>query len=178
MTANAMAGDREKCIAAGMDDYLAKPVSLEALRECVAGWLTVAEKLPQHAGLAGPVAKQEQQEMPVLDENVLRELREIMEDDYLSLLQTYLRNAPQLLAQARDAVSRGDLAALVMPVHSLKSSSANVGALILSEVAREAERLARAGALSEAGIAFRAVDAAFREAEAALKQHVAEYSAS
>jgi HPt (histidine-containing phosphotransfer) domain-containing protein len=135
--------------------------------------------MPQRAELEAAVALiQEQKKMPVLDEKVLHELREIMDDDYLALLQTYLRNAPQLVAQVREAITRSDVEAMVLPVHSLKSSSANVGALQLSELARDAERLARGGNLAEAEAAFRAVDAAFGAAEAALREHVANHSAA
>ena len=179
MTANAMEGDREKCIDAGMDDYLAKPVSLDELRNCVADWITAAEKLPQRAALNAPVKQEQEKAMnPVLDEGVLRELQEIMEDDYLSLLRTYLRNAPKLLADGHAAIDRGSVEALVNPVHSLKSSSANVGAMQLSELAREAERLARGGSLADASAAFRAVEAAYQVAEQALREHVANASAA
>lgn len=173
MTANGMAGDREKCFAAGMDDYLAKPINLDQLRSCVSGWLAASAKLVKQAETKTvPTVQAEIKEEAVLDESVLRELKEIMEDDYVDLLQTYLRNAPQLLAQVRAAITQGDVKAMLIPVHSLKSSSANVGAIELSELAKETEKLVRAGNFAEAERAFRAVDAGYRDVENALQQHV------
>ena len=75
------------------------------------------------------------------------------------------------------AIDQSDVAAIVLPVHSLKSSSANVGAMHLSELAREAERLARDGDLAAATAAFHAVQTAFSAAEAALQEQVGNDSA-
>ena len=175
MTANAMEGDREKCIRAGMDDYLAKPISLPELRASVSGWLGAADKRP-----SSPAAQQQRtaSSSPVLDDRVVGELREIMQDDYLGLLRTFLHNAPELVEQAQAAIARGDVQGLVLPVHSLKSSSANVGAMRLSELAREAERQARDGNLAAAGSAFAALDAAYRDAVTALENHISACSAA
>ncbi|MCB1772112.1 MAG: response regulator [Gammaproteobacteria bacterium] len=187
MTANAMAGDREKCLEAGMDDYLAKPVSVAQLSDCIATWIAPREKAaqptqpPARAVSAETRASEEDRASaasPVLDAKVLRELRDIMEDDYVNLLQTYLDNAPQLVAEVQAALGRGDVSAMVIPVHSLKSSSANVGAMQLSSLARKAERLARAGSLGEAEAAFRDVEAAFHDADTALREHVRSACAS
>ena len=94
------------------------------------------------------------------------------------ILQTYLDSAPQLIADAHSAIAGGDQKALLLSVHSLKSSSANVGANQLSQLARDTERLVRDGDLAEAQRSLKAVDAAFRSAEALLLEHLASYSAA
>ena len=159
--------------------WTTKPVGLEALRDCVSAWLPDAPVGTDQDGtdqVAVPDATQDV--TPILDEKVLLELREIMDDDYLSLLQTYLRNAPQLVEEIRTAIRQADVEAMVLPIHSLKSSSANVGAMQLSELAREAERLARAGQLRDAEALFRSMDSAFSTAEAALRDHLKNYNAA
>jgi HPt (histidine-containing phosphotransfer) domain-containing protein len=111
-------------------------------------------------------------EPPVLDERVLRELQEIMQDDYLELLETYLDNAPALLADAGKAVAAHDAKALVLPVHSLKSSSANVGAMAVSALAKEAEQLAREGDADGVAEVYARIEEAFDVARGALRSHV------
>jgi HPt (histidine-containing phosphotransfer) domain-containing protein len=81
----------------------------------------------------------------MIDRNVLEELYEIMEDDFVSVLESYLKSAPGLMHGIRDAVKAGDLEGLVKSAHPLKSSSANVGAMELSILARELEFKGRQG---------------------------------
>lgn len=89
-------------------------------------------------------------DLPVVDGRVLRELLESTGDDIgfvRELVETYLADTPAQLEAMTAAVQADDAAALVRPAHTLKSSSATVGAMRLSSVARELEMAGRAGAL-------------------------------
>lgn len=77
----------------------------------------------------------------VLDADTIAELREIMEDEFQDLLRTFLADMPELFAGIEAATAAGDAEALRQNAHTLKSSSASLGALQLSELARRLERL-------------------------------------
>ena len=89
-------------------------------------------------------------ELPVVDESVLREVLESTGDDLdfvRELIETYLADSPAQLDAIDEALAADDAAALVRPAHTLKSSSATIGAMRLSAVARELEMAGRSGML-------------------------------
>lgn len=166
MTANAMAGDRQKCLDAGMDDYLAKPVTRAELEQCIARWrgtrMPVPDSLPPPAELA-------ERSPPVLDSGVLGELREVLGAEVDKIIAVYLEDAPRLIAQLERAAVSNDPIALRVAAHTLKSSSANVGATTLSNAARDLEHGARDGTLTEPSAAVAAIVAEFARVRAALQ---------
>jgi HPt (histidine-containing phosphotransfer) domain-containing protein len=150
MTANAMAGDREECLRAGMDDYVAKPVKLEALRAVVERWVTRTAPQPTAGPEPAPAAEAE----PIVDAGALDELRSYQvegEPDVLdALIGKFLDSARRECAEVRAAVGRGDMETLRRAAHGLKGSSGMFGARRLSAISGKIEALSRQGTLGEA----------------------------
>ena len=166
MTANAMAGDRQKCLDAGMDDYLAKPVTRGDLERCIERWrgasLSVPDTLP-------PAEQMATRSPPVLNAGVLDELREVLGSEVDKIIGVYLEDAPRLIAQLERAAVSGDPIALRVAAHTLKSSSANVGATTLSDAARDLEHGARDGTLTQPANAVARIVGEFAQVRAALQ---------
>ena len=163
MTAAAMEGDRERCLRAGMDDYISKPLTLAALREVADRWRArgaATSAAPPTKSLASGVDSS-----PSIDVARIRELRELDAPDgaYVEqLVAAFLENAARIVQTLRDAVQEGDPQAVERAAHALKGSSANIGATRLAELAHLLETLGRGGALGKANDA---VDATATELE-------------
>jgi len=176
LTANAMEGDREQCIKAGMDDYLAKPYSRQQLEQVLSRWLQ-AEHAPMSAGAepASVAAAEPETPVPVraasINRKFLDQLCELDPSGGMGLarqiLQVYLDSTGKLVSQAEQAIAAGDAEALRFAAHSLKSSSANVGAETLSGLFKQLEGLARESNLGDASALF---DSAQREYELARNE--------
>jgi len=246
MTANAMAGDRQRCLDAGMDDYLAKPVTRGQLEHCLRRWLQDAGKVrtpsaaafaqvgelaralapaaattpemqafapmpaakpatpissdvpestpfdafpafdlpkpdraatPAHAPVAMPMPTPPAPPAPapgdpVLDESALEELYAVIGADASRIVTVFLEDAPHLLAQLERAALAPDFAALREASHSLKSSSANLGAMALSAAAKRIELGARMETLDRPAVAVAILTEEFERAKTALQLHL------
>ena len=148
MTAHAMPGDREKCLASGMDDYLPKPVQTGAMKAALEKWLQVSLTAPGLAGMAAEPVPPEA--VPAFDEADL--LERVMGDRELArrILRTFLAEATRQLATLAEAVEREDAGRAVLAAHSLKGAAASVGGALVSATARRVEFLGRAGDLPAA----------------------------
>jgi signal transduction histidine kinase/CheY-like chemotaxis protein len=192
MTANAMAGDRQKCIDAGMDDYLAKPVTRAELERCLHRWwrpqanpgsraAPAAESLPQPPPPAAIVpapepetlsqqqAAQDHDTGPAIDSDVIEELRLALGGEVEQLINVFLDDTPMLIARLEAAALAPDMDMLREVAHSLKSSSANLGAMALSVAAKRVELGVRTGTLDRPAVAVAMVSSEFARASQALR---------
>jgi HPt (histidine-containing phosphotransfer) domain-containing protein len=105
---------------------------------------------------------------PVLEMEVVEELRAIMGSEYQGLVKLFFEDAPLHIQRLQAAVRANDIAAMVAPAHTLKSSSANLGALALSNAAKRIELGARTESLGKPALAVLMLENEFRRAKAAL----------
>lgn len=148
VTAYAMQGERERCMAAGMDDYLPKPVRLRNLLAALQRWLA-----PAIADDTG-------------DE--LEEMRDMFGDDFTELGTLYLSDSPKRLAALNNAAMAADAASAASVVHSFAGSCASIGAPRLAEMCKELELRCRANNLDGIMARLDAIDIEYRRIEAKL----------
>jgi CheY-like chemotaxis protein len=131
MTANAMHGDRERCLAAGMDDYVSKPMSLDVLREKLERWFPEdADALETVLDVpAGPVSPG----LPdPLNRHVIEDIRALLEDAFSETVEIFLHDMAAHLEELRETMARKDFATMGTIAHTMKGSSSNLGALHLA----------------------------------------------
>ena len=170
MTAYAQEGDRERCLAAGMDDYISKPIRHEALIATLARWLPNIP--PRDRGEPAEAAPPVDQQGP-LDARVwqtLRLLQSSAEPDFIArLIDLFLADTAKQLAAIDAALSQNDAQKLAHAAHALKGSSGNVGATGMVEICQAIETLGRAGSVAAAALVLQ-LRAEFDHVRRALEQ--------
>jgi CheY-like chemotaxis protein len=142
LTANVIEGDRERCLDAGMDDFLSKPFTQQQLATLLKRWLAL-RTLPE-------TERRELTRLPLIDAGVLRNIAALAKPTLLnSMIDLYLQHSPSLIAAIETAAANLQSEALSQAVHTLKSSTANLGGTRLAMVAKECEFMVREGGITQ-----------------------------
>ena len=168
MTANAMQGDREICLQAGMDEYMSKPIRVDDLVRVLS-----QVRLPRNGTEETP-ANPVEQASPAIDEQVFRDFQISMDEDdpenMVQLIKDYFTETQQLIKQLKNALKQGDKEIIHRSAHSIKSTSMLFGAMQLAELCKSIEIHAdRYDKDGDPELAAQ-VDAAFKAVKEALKE--------
>jgi two-component system sensor histidine kinase/response regulator len=167
MTAGATKGEREKCLAAGMDDYVSKPVAIDELGQTLERWIAPGDG----EGLLD--APPPDRDIPggAFDPDVVASLRSLTRDGqpdaFVSLTTPFASSGAGLLETLREALARDDAEAVGRVAHTLKGSAANLGALRLADACRQLEEVLSSD-MEVVGAAVTRVEAEFEQVQAWL----------
>jgi len=156
VTAHALIGEREKALAAGMDDYLAKPVGLVALKQLLERWLPGAG---QPAPKSGPPGGETAPEAVSLDPQIERSA---------TVKRLFLRHVPDQIEKIGAAIAAGEKDSLKRAAHKLKGGTSAVGALRMTELCRYLE-----AAPADADSAFLSLKEEFSRVKGLLEAELA-----
>jgi len=157
-TANAMQGDKEKCLAAGMDDYISKPVSEKSLEGILKKWLPEKIQMTEFTyDVDIPTEKNKAEKEDVitndnkqLDLSVFNILKEMFGDTFSAAVGSHASSAKDNLKRIENSLEKGDASELEHAAHSLKGASSQFGAMALSELARKMEQFGKDGEIEKA----------------------------
>ena len=144
MTAFALEGDKEKCIEAGMDDYISKPFMIEEIIDQLKKWSD-----PEIRKTPTAIVQSTSSGRPIIDMKIVNALREMTigsdPDFFFKVIRMFLDQAEQVQAALEESLRYGNLQELAAQAHKLKGSALNIGATRLAEVCKSLEVLARTG---------------------------------
>ena len=173
LTADVQKGIQDRCVAAGMDSYLSKPFTQDQLQAVLLRWLDRHGEFAGSKAMEQSVGPDEQKETePLLERHALDKIRALQQPDKPNILgkiiKLYLESSSGLITTVRESVEQGDGRALCEAAHSLKSSSANLGAIQLAAVCKELEDMGHEGRTDAAKALMDRIESEYQSAHAAL----------
>jgi CheY-like chemotaxis protein/HPt (histidine-containing phosphotransfer) domain-containing protein len=165
MTAHALKGDRERCLEAGMDDYVPKPIEPQSLIEVIARWVDKAG-----LGKTGGPLIESTEEKEVFDKKGALERLGGDEELLKEILGMFLDDAPNQIERMQKQLEAEDLFGLERQAHSLKGAVMNIGGNALEKVAFAIELAARNGELDKARLLVAKLQKEFEGFKATLEQ--------
>jgi two-component system, sensor histidine kinase len=181
LTANAMVGEKEKCIQIGMTDYLTKPIDDTRLHEVLSYYLEKSEGHFNNSDTPSVKPSEEKNTMQaktqIIDETILLKLEALQEegetDIVVELIQSFLKQTPSRISNIATGLASGDLETCYDEAHTIKSSARTMGALYLGELCQKLEDLRDEGTASTIEPLFKLVQSEYLKSATALT-HFAE----
>jgi CheY-like chemotaxis protein len=201
LTASAMKGDRERCMEAGMDDYLSKPFTQATLQDIVCRWVAAGNRpireatvnpdsgaVPEVKDLRGTVVRggpkagmRSNEAAGVLEQAAIQALRSFNRpggpDVFRRLITVYLNSSMATMAVLRNAVAESNATAIFQAAHGLKSSSAMFGGRRLADSLKQLEAAGQSGMLEPVEALLASAELEYDLFSKALQDHLSESAA-
>ena len=180
MTANAMEGDKEKCLAVGMDDYISKPVSPSVLHQRLQKYLGNKQPVPtsEHSDMLeqSSAASRVEQVLAVWDKDSAIERMMGKEEILSPLLEIFLDDAAPIVAKLLNAAEQKDWDTVGKDAHAIKGMAANLSALHLNQMAAKVEKSAKSGLEAEVMTLLPALSDAYDDVNTCFTTYLAQHA--